>query len=169
MSDRNEVPTRLTRRQKRALRLLTESNAPNDVARELGISLRKLWNWRRLPQFQEGLAISARELDADCKLLQKQALAQALATLIKLMRSKRALPRTVEQSRLEAARLVFTAWSRRGDDFKTHDTQNGPSDVYLTSPKPLSKKERKRIRVMMEFLDATRDLVPTRDRSAATL
>jgi hypothetical protein len=151
MSDRNEVPTHLTRHQKRALRLLAEGNAPNDVARELGIGLRKLSKWRRLPQFQEGLAIFARELDAYGRLLQKQALAQALATLINTLRSKQALPRTVVQSRLAAAQLVLTTWSRRGDDPEWRDTN--PPD----QPMDLAKYSKKARRAVMKFVDLTRD------------
>jgi hypothetical protein len=147
MFDSNEAPIRLTRRQKRALRLLAAGNAPNDVARALGISLRKLSKWRRLPQFQEGLAIAARELDAYGRLLQKHVLAQAWATLSDAMRSKRAVPRTA----IAAAQFILTTWSRRGDDPEWRDTN--PPDQRMD----LAKYSKKARRAVMKFVDLTRD------------
>jgi hypothetical protein len=151
MSRINEDATRLTRRQKRALQPLASGSAPNDVVRELEISLRKLSNWRSLPLFQEELAISARELDAYGRLLQKQALVHPFATLIDTMRSKRAVPRTV----VAAAHLALTTWSGHVDDPEWRRALDEDHDTV-----PDCMRSEKGKREVMDFLDATRDLTP---------
>jgi len=158
MSRTNAEAPRLTRRQKQALRLLADGNAPNDVARELGIGLRKLSSWRRLPEFERGLAIAACELGTYCRLIQKHALAQALVTVIDTMRSKRALPRTIIQSRLAAAQLVLTTWSRRGDDPEWRDTGNAASGDEVDLLK--SNKVR---RALHKYLELAREAREARD------
>src|SRR6266568_1261382 len=124
MSRENKKAKPLKPTQKRALRLLANGKRPSQVARELGIGRRTLWNWRHLPQFEKQLSRYMQELEEYSERKEKQALAQAWDSIINMMTSKRPLPRTVAQSRVAAVKLVLSTLSRRAEHLKVQHVGN---------------------------------------------
>jgi Helix-turn-helix of insertion element transposase len=150
---------KLTPRQKEGIRLLAKGRRPSQVARELGIGRRTLWNWRQLPRFQKRLTKYMQDLDEYSKRMERRALALAWETVMRMMKSKRAVPRTVAQSRAAAVQLVLTALSRRGESVKvrhagTVQHAHEHQGAVTIDERTLTKARKERLK---ELLDLTRE------------
>ena len=159
MSRANGTQTRLTPLQKRGIRLLANGKRPSQVARELGVGRRTLWNWRHLPRFQKRLAKYMEELEEYSKRKERQALALAWDTVMKMMKSKRPVPRTVAQSRAAAVQMVLATLSRRSDHLKirhagTIEHEHGHQATVTIEEKTLTKEKKERLK---ELLSLTRE------------
>jgi hypothetical protein len=108
------------------------------------------------PRFQRRLGKYLQDLEEYSKRKEKQALALAWDTVIKMMKSKRPVPRTVAQSRAAAVQLVLTTLSRRGEYFKVRHTgglqhAHHHEGMVTIDSKALTKERKERIKELLEL------------------
>ena len=153
MNHKQRERSSLTPQQKRAIRLLADGKRPSHVARVLGISRRTLWAWRyKDARFKKRLEDYMQELEDFAKSIEKQALAVAWRSAIRMMRSKK--------SRAAAVQLVLTILRGRADAVRVQHggkVQHDHGDVTHTGEVQLKGLTRERKEAVKKLLELTRD------------
>jgi len=93
----------LTPRQANALQMTLDGHAKKYICEKLGITQKTLWNWRRLPAWDERVTVALQESSGDGQAQVKTLLPIATQVL------RRLLLTSTDQVRLGAARTVLEA------------------------------------------------------------
>lgn len=93
----------LTPRQANALQLILEGHSKGEVCEKIGITQKTLWNWRRLPAWDEQVTVALKESSGDGQAQVKTLLPMATGVL------RRLLLTASDQVKLGAARTVLEA------------------------------------------------------------
>ena len=155
---RDPIEKRLTPKQKKAARLMAQGQKVSEVAREVGVSRRTIWNWQQLPGFQRRLRKFLDDLDHYVERKEKVALSVAWDTVLKMMTSTAPVSRTVAQSRATAVQLVLGTLNRR-DRLRTKQSGSGrPAEengrvVNTEKLKPDAKNRLKELLVLTREIE----------------
>lgn len=152
MKSINKSEQKLTKKQKRAARLLAIGFKPQLVIKKLKITRTTLWKWRKIIRFEKLCKKYWTEIDSYIETKQKQAISRAWETAVQLMKYPN------WKAKAQGAQLILNMHKQAGVMLHKHEGAIGleASGEIKLKTKGMKKQDKNNIK---DLLAATRDLV----------